>query len=91
MIGAESLVFVSVEIGVARCVTQGRIVDEARRRILEAMKLFVDDARLAEIVTSGLSMLVLPVRRLLRRVPALREPGLVRCGTARRSARRAQA
>ena len=32
------------------CHTQGRTVDEARRRIVEAMKLFVDHARSAKIV-----------------------------------------
>ncbi len=32
------------------CHTQGRTVDEARRRIVEAMELFVADARTATIV-----------------------------------------
>src|ERR1700693_2616338 len=32
------------------CHTQGRTVDEARRRIREAMDLFVDDARSAKLV-----------------------------------------
>jgi predicted RNase H-like HicB family nuclease len=32
------------------CHTQGRTVDEARRRIREALELFVDDARKASIV-----------------------------------------
>lgn len=36
--------------GVRGCHTQGRTVDEARRRILEAMELFVDDVRRAKIV-----------------------------------------
>lgn len=36
--------------GVRGCYTQGRTVDEARRRIVEAMELFVDDARTAAIV-----------------------------------------
>ena len=36
--------------GVRGCHTQGRTVDEARRRIREALKLFADDARTAEIV-----------------------------------------
>ncbi len=31
--------------GVRGCHTQGRTVDEARRRIREALDLFVDDAR----------------------------------------------
>jgi predicted RNase H-like HicB family nuclease len=36
--------------GVRGCHTQGRTVDEARRRIREALELFVDDARKAAIV-----------------------------------------
>ena len=36
--------------GVQGCHTQGRTVDEARRRIREALDLFVDDARTASIV-----------------------------------------
>lgn len=32
------------------CHTQGRTVDEARRRIVEAMELFIDNARSAKIV-----------------------------------------
>ena len=36
--------------GVRGCNTQGRTVDEARRRIVEAMELFVADARRAKIV-----------------------------------------
>jgi predicted RNase H-like HicB family nuclease len=36
--------------GVSGCHTQGRTVDEARRRIVEALRLFVDDARRARIV-----------------------------------------
>jgi predicted RNase H-like HicB family nuclease len=32
------------------CHTQGRTVDEARRRIREALELFIDDARSAELV-----------------------------------------
>ena len=36
--------------GVRGCHTQGRTVEEARRRIAEAMELFVDDARTAKIV-----------------------------------------
>lgn len=36
--------------GVRGCHTQGRTVDEARRRIVEALTLFVDDARNASIV-----------------------------------------
>lgn len=36
--------------GLRGCHTQGRTVDEARRRIVEAMESFVDDARTAKIV-----------------------------------------
>lgn len=36
--------------GLRGCHTQGRTVDEARRRIIEAMDLFVADARRAKIV-----------------------------------------
>jgi predicted RNase H-like HicB family nuclease len=36
--------------GVRGCHTQGRTVDEARRRIVEALDLFVDNARTAAIV-----------------------------------------
>ena len=36
--------------GVRGCHTRGRTVEEARRRIAEAMELFVDDARTAQIV-----------------------------------------
>ena len=36
--------------GLRGCHTQGRTVDAARRRIVEAMELFVDDARTAKIV-----------------------------------------
>ena len=33
-----------------RCLTQGRTVDEARRRIVEAMELFIDNARSVKIL-----------------------------------------
>jgi len=36
--------------GVRGCHTQGRTVEEARRRVIEAMELFVGDARTASIV-----------------------------------------
>src|SRR5437868_10513928 len=36
--------------GLRGCHTQGRTVDEARRRIVEAMELFVDDADTSRIV-----------------------------------------
>jgi predicted RNase H-like HicB family nuclease len=36
--------------GLRGCHTQGRTVDEARRRIIEAMELFIDNPRGAKIV-----------------------------------------
>ncbi len=36
--------------GLRGCHTQGRTVDEARRRIVEAMELFVDNARSAKLI-----------------------------------------
>jgi predicted RNase H-like HicB family nuclease len=46
----ESAWWVASVRGLRGCHTQGRTVDEARRRIVEAMELFVDDARSAQIV-----------------------------------------
>ena len=46
----ESGWWVATARGVRGCHTQGRTVDEARRRIREALELFVDDARKASIV-----------------------------------------
>ena len=46
----ESGWWVATVRGVRGCHTQGRTVDEARRRIREALGLFVDDARKAPIV-----------------------------------------
>ena len=46
----ESGWWVATVRGVRGCYTQGRTVDEARRRIREALELFVDDARKAPIV-----------------------------------------
>ena len=46
----ESGWWVATVRGVRGCHTQGRTVDEARRRIREALELFVDDARKAPIV-----------------------------------------
>jgi len=43
----ESGWWVATVRGVRGCHTQGRTVDEARRRIREALELFVDDARKA--------------------------------------------
>jgi predicted RNase H-like HicB family nuclease len=36
--------------GLRGCHTQGRTVEEARRRVIEAMRLFVDDAPTASLV-----------------------------------------
>ena len=46
----ESGWWVAAVRGVRGCHTQGRTVDEARRRIREALELFVDNARRAKIV-----------------------------------------
>ncbi len=46
----ESGWWVATVRGLRGCHTQGRTVDEARRRIVEAMELFVDDGRTAKIV-----------------------------------------
>lgn len=53
------------------CHTQGRTIDQARRRIREALSLFVDDAEEAELVDD----VALPagVRTLLNRVRATRK------------------
>jgi predicted RNase H-like HicB family nuclease len=53
------------------CHTQGRTIDQARRRIREALELFVDDAEEAELIDD----VVLPasVRTLLNRVRATRK------------------
>ena len=36
------------------CHSQGRTVDQARRRVREALELFVDDAKSATLVDQGL-------------------------------------
>jgi len=46
----ESGWWVATVRSVRGCHTQGRTVDEARRRIVEALELFVDNARAATIV-----------------------------------------
>lgn len=46
----ESGLWVASVRGVRGCHTQGRTVDEARRRIREALELFVDNARKATLV-----------------------------------------
>src|SRR5258707_4242253 len=53
------------------CHTQGRTVDEARRRIRKAMALFVDDARLAKLIDNV--KLPAPASKAMRLYAALRK------------------
>lgn len=53
------------------CHTQGRTVDEARRRIREAMELFVADARSAELVDDV--KLPAPAAKAIRAYATLRK------------------
>src|SRR5207249_5399310 len=53
------------------CHTQGRTVDEARRRIRKAMELFVDDARSAKFVDNV--KLPAPASKAIRLYAALRK------------------
>src|SRR5438445_6761790 len=57
--------------GVRGCHTQGRTVDEARRRIVEAMELFVGNARSAKIVDDV--KLPAPAKEAIRAYAALRK------------------
>jgi predicted RNase H-like HicB family nuclease len=57
--------------GVRGCHTQGRTVDEARRRIVEAMELFIDNARSARIVDDV--KLPAPAAKAIRAYTALRK------------------
>ena len=68
------------------CQTQGRTVDEARRRIIEAMELFVDSARSARIVDK----VKLPARaaRAIRTYTTLRKRADLEDRRAAVSARR---
>src|SRR5712692_1613727 len=52
------------------CHTQGRTVDEARRRIRKAMELFVDDARSAKLIDNV--KLPAPASKAIRLYAALR-------------------
>ena len=68
----ESGWWVATVRGVRGCHTQGRTVDEARRRIREALELFVDNARRAPIVDdvrlpSAATRAIRPTRRFARR------------------------
>jgi predicted RNase H-like HicB family nuclease len=73
--------------GLRGCHTQGRTVDEARRRIVEAMELFVDHARSAEIVDD----VKLPVaaKKAIRAYTALRKRAEQQDRRAALAARRA--
>jgi predicted RNase H-like HicB family nuclease len=57
--------------GVRGCHTQGRTVDEARRRLRKAMELFVDDARSAGFIDNV--KLLEPAVKAVRLYAALRK------------------
>lgn len=73
--------------GVPGCHTQGRTVDEARRRIVEAMDLFVEDAPTARIIDD----VKLPTRaaRAVRAYATLRRKAAQEDRRAAMAARRA--
>ena len=73
--------------GVRGCHTQGRTVDEARRRIREALELFVDDARKATIVDDV--KLPSAATRAIRAYASLRKKADEEDRRAARAARRA--
>lgn len=73
--------------GVRGCHTQGRTVDEARRRIVEALDLFVDNARTAAIVDDV--KLPTGAARAVRAYAALRKRAGQEDRRAARAARRA--
>lgn len=73
--------------GVRGCHTQGRTVDEARRRIREALELFVDDARTAPIVDDV--KLPSTAARAIRTYATLRKKADEEDQRAARAARRA--
>ncbi len=73
--------------GVRGCHTQGRTVDEARRRILEALELFVDDARKAPLVDDV--KLPSTAARAIRAYASLRKKADEEDRRAARAARRA--
>ncbi len=68
--------------GVRGCHTQGRTVDEARRRVREALALFIDDAVSAELVDQV--KLPVTVKKAIREYAALRK--LAEAGDRRASA-----
>lgn len=73
--------------GVRGCHTQGRTVDEARRRIRQALALFVDDARRAPIVDDV--KLPSAASRAIRAYATLRKKADEEDRRAARAARRA--
>jgi predicted RNase H-like HicB family nuclease len=73
--------------GVRGCHTQGRTVDEARRRIREALELLVDDARKAPIVDDV--KLPTAATRAIRAYATLRKKADEEDRRAARAARRA--
>ena len=83
----ESGWWVATVRGVRGCHTQGRTVDEARRRIREALGLFVDDARKATIVDDV--KLPTAATRAIRAYASLRKKADEEDRRAARAARRA--
>lgn len=83
----ESGWWVAAVRGVRGCHTQGRTVDEARRRIREALELFVDDARRAPIVDDV--KLPSAASKAIRAYAALRKKADQGDRRAARAARRA--
>jgi predicted RNase H-like HicB family nuclease len=73
--------------GVRGCHTQGRTVDEARRRVREALSLFTDDAAAAEFVDHV--KLPATVQRAIRAYASLRKKADAEDKRASAAARRA--
>jgi predicted RNase H-like HicB family nuclease len=69
------------------CHTQGRTVDEARRRVVEAMELFIDNARSAKIVDDV--KLPTAVKKAVRAYSTLRKKAEEQDRRAALAARRA--
>ena len=83
----ESGWWVATVRGVRGCHTQGRTVDEARRRIREALGLFVDDARRVSIVDEV--KLPIAAARAIQAYTSLRKKADEEDRRAARAARRA--
>jgi predicted RNase H-like HicB family nuclease len=73
--------------GLRGCHTQGRTVEEARRRIVEAMELFVDNPRSAKIVDDV--KLPAAVKKAIRAYATLRKRAELEDRRAALAARRA--